>query len=372
MSTDQSKTHVLHLIGSTGLYGAERWILALVGAIDPNLIKSTIVNLVDKKGERSAIVEAAQQRGLDALDFYTGGAFNPLSVFRLARWARKRKVHIMHGHGFKSDAIGLLTARLARCKAMTTPHGWSLEADRRLQFYEKLDRNLLRFMDKVCPLSLDLAEGIKGLASAAKIDLIFNGVDIDEVKAAPAADRTDGDNYLIGYIGQLIARKDLQTLLQAVKLLSAKQPNVRLMMIGDGAKKEDLQEEAKCLGITSQVDFLGFRPDAASYLKIFDVFVLPSLMEGIPRCIMEAMAASLPVVVSDIPGNRCLVSHGETGLIFAPGDSADLVEKITYLMDHPDHAGKMAVSGNRKVEDGYSSRKMAIEYCKLYQELKLL
>lgn len=364
---DNGRMHVFHLIGSTGLYGAERWVLALMRAIDTEKVRCTLVNLADAPGETSLVVAAAQARGLEAFDFDTGGKFNPLAALRLARLAREQGVHIMHGHGFKSDVVGLLTARLAGCKVITTPHGWSFEADKKLQTYEKLDRALFRFMDKVCPLSPELAREIAH--NGDMVRLIFNGVDLDELAAVPAAPRPKDGGFSIGYVGQLIDRKDLPTLLAALPLLSDAELPVRLTVIGDGPKLPVLREEAQRLGVADRVAFLGFRPDAAAHLKTFDAFVLPSLMEGIPRCIMEAMACVIPVVVSDIPGNRDLVTHGETGLLFPVGDSSALAKCLQRLMADRKEAAAMAEAGRRKVEAGFSNRTMAAQYTALYHEL---
>lgn len=360
---------ILHLIGSTGLYGAERWILALLRAMDAARFQATLINLVDDAAVTSALVQSARQRGLTAFDFPTGGRFNPLAAVRLARLMRVEKVDIIHGHGFKSDLLGLLAARISGCRMMTTPHGWSLEADRKLQLYEKLDRWSFRYMDLVCPLSAELAEGISGLVKPSRLRLINNGVDIDEVRAAVSVSAGKSAGFTIGFIGQLIQRKDLMTLLAAVSRLRAAGVDVCLQIIGEGPKREPLQEEASRLGLTGKVEFHGFREDAAAYLKTFDLFVLPSLSEGIPRCLMESMAAGVPLVASDIPGNRNLVIPGESGLLFAPGDSRELAEKIAFMVSHTDEAQRMVQNALAKVEAEFSSRRMAREYSALYTEL---
>lgn len=361
--------HIVHLIGSTGLYGAERWILALLRALDPERVQSTLLNLVDDAGLTSEVVAVARQRGLIAFDFPTGGRFNPFAAFRLARLVRDEKVAIVHGHGFKSDLLGLLTARLAGCRMMTTPHGWSLEQDRKLQLYEKLDRLSFRYMDLVCPLSAELAEGIMGQVHPAKLRLIMNGVDIDEIRGSVAPRTGKRDGFTIGYIGQLIERKDLLTLFNAVSYLQTTGVDVCLKIIGDGLQRNLLQADAARLGLTGKVQFFGFRPDAAVFLNSFDLFVLPSLSEGIPRCLMEAMAAGVPLVASDIAGNRNLVIPGETGLLFAPGDSRELAEKIAFMISYTDEAQRMAQNATAKVAAEFSSRRMAREYTALYTEL---
>lgn len=368
MSQRKKKTHVVHLIGSSGLYGAERWILALMRAMDDRHFRSTLVNLVDREGEQSAVVLAATERGLDAFDFVTGGKFNPFAAVRLARWARNEGVEIFHGHGYKSDLLGMLAAKLAGCRIMTTPHGWSVEKDTKLQLYEKFDRFLFRFMDMVCPLSETLSCDVQKYCTG-NIRLITNGVDLDEVRSSVANTCFDDDSYVIGYVGRLVESKDLVTLLNSVAALSEAGRRVKLVLVGDGDFSCQLKTYAKKMAIDHLVFFAGFRADAACFLRGFDCFVLPSLSEGTPRCVMEAMALNIPVVASDIPGNRILVFHNETGLLFPVGDSRLLSERIAFLMDHSGLAREMAERGNKKVEKEYSNRRMARDYAVVYEGL---
>ena len=360
--------HVIQLIGSTGLYGAERWILALIRAFNPKHIRSTLINLVDAQDEKPEVVNAAHQRGLEGFDFYTGGRFNLGAAVRLARWSRQNRVDIIHGHGFKSDMLGLFSARLAGCKVISTPHGWSLEKDLKLKLYESLDRILFRFMHQVCPLSPDLAKEFKQKSGYSNIRFILNGVDLEEIDAVEGSEKSN-NKFSIGYIGQLIERKNLKTLLQAISMLDNITDKIKLILIGEGALCSKLEYDAENLGIKDKVSFMGFRPDALNFLKTFDIFVLPSLMEGIPRCIMEAMACGVPVLASDIPGNRELVIHGKTGLLFPTGDVNNLTESIRYIINHPDEAKMMATEARTKVENEFSSKRMAAEYAKLYSEL---
>lgn len=366
MKASKSQIRVAHLIGSTGLYGAERWVLALMRAMDGEKFRSILVNLADSDQERSVVVNAARDRGLEAFDFVTGGRFNFMAAVRLARWAREQGIDIIHGHGYKSDLVGLLAAKIAGCRVITTPHGWSVEKDLKLNLYEKLDRYLFRFMDMVCPLSEQLYRDTSSTAKDAR--LIPNGVDIDEIRSAEAL-AYPAAMHVVGYIGRLVKAKDLATLLDAVGHLTASQRRVKLVVVGDGDHAAELKEISKFLGLKDVVDFTGFRSDTGRFLRGFNSFVLPSLSEGTPRCIMEAMALSVPVIASDIPGNRLLVSHQETGLLFPVGDSRKLAECIAFMMDRPDEAQRLALNACKKVEEQFSSRKMAWEYAVVYRDL---
>lgn len=360
---------VVHVIASSGLYGAEKWILALMRAMDSSTLMSTLVNFSDVKNETSAVVLAARERGLDAFDFYTGGAFNPFCIVKFSRWLKSNKIHIVHGHGYKSDFIGLLSARLSGRKIISTPHGWSKESDKKLHFYERLDRFLFRFMDYVCPLSVDLLESVRHCAPHDRLRLILNGVDIDEVGTQAAYPKQQDSAFRIGYVGQLIERKNMPTLIKSLRLLSEEHNEARLIIVGGGPEKGYLQALTKDLGLCDKVDFLGYRKDAVSIMKSFDAFVLPSMLEGIPRCVMEAMAARVPVVASDIPGNRELVQHGVTGMLFSPTDEEALSKSLNYLIRQKGQRILFAENAFELITRNYSNHRMAAEYSHVYSSV---
>lgn len=357
---------IVHLIASSGLYGAEKWIYALMRAMDTSRFSSSLVNLYDAAEGQSAVVTGALERDLDAIDFNTGGSFNPLSVFKLSRWLKHNHIDIVHGHGYKSDIIGLMAGRLAGCTVISTPHGWSKEADKKLMFYETLDRFSFRFMDNICPLSPDLLESVKTSVKPEKLKLIMNGVDIDEIAAQPGLERDDKTILRIGYIGQLIERKNLETLLKAFKRLLDDNIQAELLIVGDGPESTKLKNLARDLGVQHCTHFLGYRKDAISLLKSFDVFVLPSFLEGIPRCLMEAMAAGVPVVASDIPGCRVLVEHDKTGWLYPTVNSEALFLILKSSIDDSSACYTVKLAAKKKIIDNFSNKKMAKDYQWLY------
>ncbi len=357
---------VVHVVGSTGLYGAEQWILALLRYLPADRVEGAIVNLVDEPGETSELVRAAAARGLRAIDLYTGGRYNPQAIVNLARLARAHAYGILHSHGHKADLIALAAARLVRATAMSTPHGWSRERDRRLRVYEAIDRRLLRLFDAVCPLSPDLHDGLRRAGvRERRLRTIVNGVDVDAVDSVSPAAGWRPSCTVVGYVGQLIERKNVECLVRAFDDLVAQRHDLRLVVVGDGPRAGALREMA---GRTSRVEFAGYRADAVALMKTFDLFVLPSWQEGIPRCLMEAMAARVPVIASDIPGNRELVEHGVTGLLFDPANPADLQRAILATVERPERAKRMAERAREVIEHRFSAARMAGEYTALYEE----
>jgi len=310
---------VLQLGSPTGLYGAERWILALVKHLDPHKIHSIVAAVRDEPGLEVPLCREAEKLGCEARVFEALGRFNLSAVRMLRDFIRQNDIHILHTHFYKTDLLGLLAVRGTRCKIVSTPHGWSRKADFKLWCYEMLDRVVFPFFDAVVPLSEDLYLPLKRIPCLnGKLRLIRNGVDLAESDSVtePAFElvewREEGA-FVVGYIGQLIPRKGLDVLLGALALL----PEIpwRLAIVGEGPERQALEEQARSLGIAEGVRFFGFREDRLRFLRGFNVFVLPSRLEGIPRCLMEAMAAGVPVIASDIPGCTALVAHGKTGML---------------------------------------------------------
>jgi len=364
-----SPIRVAHVVGSTGLYGAERWILALLRYLAPDRVQAAVVNLVDEPGQSSDVIGAAAQRGIRAVDLYTGGRFNPAGIFRLARFIGESDYDIIHSHGYKADVLGLLAARLRGARIVSTPHGWSKEQDKRLSLYESLDRLALRLVDYACPLSPELGDDLRSMGvPQRKIRMVLNAVDVDEVdEIAPAMERRPGET-VVGYMGQLIRRKNLDCLITAFGRVAAERADVQLTIVGDGPLSGEMRASLARIGLSRRVRFTGYRADGVAMLKTFDVLVLPSWLEGIPRCVMEAMAAGVPVLASDIAGNRALIEDGETGLLFPPDDPARLAKAIVSMIEQPERAKTMAGRARTKIERSFSAQRMADEYAALYEE----
>ena len=363
------RVRVLHLGSPIGLYGAERWILALVKHLPTDRVESIVGVIRDAPGNAEApICREASQLGLEVIHFDAPGKLSLAAVSAIREFIRSNDIDILHTHGYKTDILGMLAARRTSCKTVATPHGWSVNAGFKLQVYEVLDRLAFSGIDAVVPLSPDILAGLNRLPGVRrKLSLIVNGVDISEVDAAPKPSGSQALGFEIGYIGQLIPRKGIDTLIRAFARIDV--TNKKLVIVGEGPQRSELEALAVELGELEQVSFLGYRPDRLTLLKGFDVFVLPSSLEGIPRCLMESMAARVPVIASNIPGCTDLVDDGVTGVLFDLGDVAALTMALQQLAGDERLRARFAESGRRLVEDRYSATAMADRYTELYQRL---
>src|SRR5262249_36047937 len=146
-------------------------------------------------------------------------------------------------------------------------------------------------------------------------------------------------------------------------------PNKRLCIVGEGPLRKELEHLAEQLGEKDSVSFFGFRDDRICLLKGFDVFVLPSKLEGIPRCLLEAMAANVPVIATDIPGCAALVRHGKTGMLFHVDDQSDLADKLLLLLADSELRNLLTIAARGLVEREHSAKEMAKQYADLYLEI---
>lgn len=364
---------VLQLGSPTPLYGAERWVLALIKHLDPAKVESIVAVIKDAPDLDPPLCREAEKLGFRSKVFNAYGKINFSAVSQLKNFIRENEIDILHTHGYKSDLIGLLAVLGSPCKIVSTPHGWSKQADLKLMGYELLDRCIFPFFDAVVPLSgelfsrLRLVPGING-----NLRLIRNGLDISEIEGAKeiAPELVELKNercFIIGYIGQLIPRKGLDVLLEAASHLGF--DNWRLAIVGEGESRPSLEKQASALGIEDRVRFYGFREDRVAFLKGFDLFVLPSRLEGIPRSMMEAMATGLPVIASDIPGCRDLVAHGRTGLLFPVDDREALTNVIDEMAADVGTRSRLARAGRELIDSRFSAERMATEYAEVYAAL---
>jgi glycosyltransferase involved in cell wall biosynthesis len=367
-----SPLKVLHLGSPTGLYGAERWILALIKHLDPVEVES-IVGVIKAPSHKAPLLREAGSLGFNTVAFEAPGKMSISAIIKLHKFIKDNRIDIINTHFYKTDFLGLIAALGTGCKVISTPHGWSQEADIKLKFYEFLDRSAFPFMDAVVPLSEEIHRPLTHIPFLKKkLMLIENGVDVSEIDEV---DKVDGHIqkwkeqgfFIIGYIGQLISRKNISTLLKA--LGNNNSFKWRLILVGEGEQRKNLEQLAVDLKIDTNVHFLGYRKDRISLLKGFDVFVLPSFLEGIPRCLMEAMAANIPVIASNIAGCRDLITTGKNGILFEPGDHQVLARNIRMLRSNARLSHDLVGDAREVIEDKFSANRMADEYSILYKKI---
>ena len=212
-----------------------------------------------------------------------------------------------------------------------------------------------------------------------KIVYIRNGVDLKDIdyrKPAESPVVRGPDEPLnlpekktIGFIGQMIDRKNVSHLLDVFEKLATSNSGLELVLLGDGISRSKFEAYADKLNSRDRISFLGFQSDPLSYLKTFDLFVMCSTLEGIPRCLMESMAMGVPVAAYDIAGVNQLLEHNKTGLLATLNNKDELYDCCKTLLWDEELANKISTAAAEHINDKFSARRMAIEYTELYQQL---
>jgi glycosyltransferase involved in cell wall biosynthesis len=201
---------------------------------------------------------------------------------------------------------------------------------------------------------------------------ISNAVEPDSVRALAEASVpvpwSREDNLVIGSAGRLTRQKGYTYLLRALPTLLDRVPNARLVLIGEGELRNVLQDEAAALGVSKYILFVGATPNVPGYLRQLDVFVLPSLWEGLPTVILESMICGVPVVASDIPGVRELICHGETGWLVPPADPTALADALADALQDPAERARRARQALPRVAD-FTMGAVAARYAQIYRRI---
>jgi glycosyltransferase involved in cell wall biosynthesis len=364
--------NVLQFICPTGFYGAERWILALAKHMPKESVRCDLATTLEVNSTDLELVRKYREECGETFEIPMKGRFDFSVINKLVELIKKRDIHIIHTHGYKSDILGVLAARKAGIKCIVTPHGFENSTDLKLRLFIWLGCKAMRYADNVVPLSPQLMEdSLRMGVTNNKLVYIQNGVDLSEVEEQRSKINPLKSESVkrIGFIGQMISRKNIFDILNIFDDLSRQYTNLRLVFVGDGDQRNELEEYARNLSCIKNIDFLGFRNDRLELLQSFDLFVMTSTLEGIPRCLMEACAMGIPVAAYNIPGIDQLITHEDSGLLAPPGERDLLKTYWEKLLFNPQYAQQIADNARQYVYKHYSAQRMAREYLDLFKHL---
>lgn len=288
------------------------------------------------------------------------------SLIELIKKIRKNKFDVVHTHSSKTGVLGRLAAKICGVRNVVhTVHGYSFPAAKnKKQYYVFFFMEYISkfFTDKLIVLNKeDYDVSINKLGySKDKVKLVVNA--IDTTKFYPKIDEQDHREVRIVMVGRLWEQKNPMCLLEAFLQLNP-DLNCRLDFIGDGEFRGQIEQMITANNKNESVRVLGWKDNVHDLLRGYDVFVLPSLWEGMPLAILEAQASGLPCIVSDIPGNNHLVLDSDNGFLFKSNDTLDLKEKLLTLINNKTLRRNMSYRAREIIEESYSmsARRSVIE-----------
>jgi len=207
-----------------------------------------------------------------------------------------------------------------------------------------------------------------------KVTVVCNAVDLDRYpapidRAKVRAELGFGPSaHLMTMVGTFKRQKGHRYLVAAAAALAPRFPTLHILLVGDGGLADRVREQVRAAHVSDHVHFLGTRRDVPELLSASDSFVLPSLWEGLPVALTEAMASGLPVIATDVSGTSQIVTDGESGLLVPPGDEEALAEAIDRLLSDPALASEMAASGRERIAASYGARAQAEHLADLFRQ----
>jgi glycosyltransferase involved in cell wall biosynthesis len=336
--------------------------------------------------ERVAEELGIRPRYLSVLQREISPVADTVSVTRLLRLIRELRPDVLHTHTAKAGAVGRVAALLAgdaRPKVVVhTFHGHVLRGyfgPARTEAFRRLERVLARSTDVLIAVSPEVRDDLVdlGVAPAAKIAVVRLGLDFDARLAAPAHAREtlrrdlgiDADAFLVAWLGRMTEIKRVDDLLRAFADLHARKESAELLVAGDGPLRGRLEELAAELGIADRTHFIGFREDVGSVYAAADAVALTSANEGTPVSVIEAQAAGVPVVSTDVGGVRDVVRDGISGFVVPPGDLAALAHRLESLGDDRELRSRLGSAGRERARARYGVPRLISDLDLLYREL---
>ena len=364
--------NILHLISSGGRYGAENVVLDLAESLQGLGCKPILGLFHNRHRPNTEIADLARERGVTVEIIPCDGRLDWKAVRAIRRCVETHQVDLIHTHGYKANFFGWVARRKLGIPVVATIHIWS-RRNVYLHLYTILDQLILRWFDKAIGVSDEIVSSLRRARIAPeRIDKVSNGIHVEMFEgAAPAlADRIGKkDRVVVGMVSRLLPEKGVEYFVRAAQQVQAICPQAFFVLVGDGLEAPRLKALARELGIEDRVLFAGQRSDMPNVYASLDIFVLPSLNEGMPLVILEAMAAKRAVIATRIAGIPEIIQHEKTGLLIEPGQINPLRDSIVRLITDEGLRGRLADEGYARVRQFHSREAMSRSYLHLYQSL---
>ena len=365
--------NIVHLTDSPFFGGPERQMLGLAMHL-PRRFRTSVLCFRD---HQSAVpfVEQLAAAGIEAEMLRHA---NPRFLAVLAGIvAELRKWHAdaLVCHGYKADLLGWMAARRVGIPVISVSRGWTGHTWK-VRLNEALDRRILRHMDRVVCVSEGQSSKVQRAGiSADRIRVIRNAIDLSRFRKDSQRGGAlhglfkDPLEQIVIAAGRLSPEKGFDHLVQAARLVTIKSPSTGFVLVGKGPDREKLEQQVRAAGLADRFVFAGFRSDVDELIRSAAILAQSSLTEGLPNVVLEACAAGVPVVATDVGGTREVVTEGENGHLIPSGDPRVMATRLLDLLGDPARRQEMGDRGRDKVAREFSFAQQSTRYEALFEEV---
>jgi len=366
----EKKIKILHVLDSLGVGGMERVVIDVVNHLDQSRFDH-VVCCISRKGAAAGHLREETR----CVDLGKGAGADYLAPVKIARLINEEAPDIIHTQSWSGVDAAMAKMMTRAARLVHSEHGRNYPHIHSEPLKRKVARRCLYHLsDAVFAISAEVRDYYcreTGFPSE-RMRIIPNGVDLRRIDRADGGARAElgigPEDFVVGTVARLDTTKDTITLARAFAKLYRlrRERNLKLLIVGDGDQKSVIENFTAEQGLGAAVIFTGLRHDAPRLYGAMDVFALPSLSEGLPLTVLEAMAARAPVVATNVGALPELVEEGGTGFLIEPKDDLALAERLARFYSEPELARRFGDAARRKVEREYSLELMLRRYADLY------
>jgi glycosyltransferase involved in cell wall biosynthesis len=369
---------VLHIIDSGGLYGAEIMLLNLAKEQIRLGIHSVIGSIGELNIEAKPLEVEARKRNLEIKLFRMNPGMNIRGIQSILDYIREGGFDLIHTHGYKGNVLlGFIPRKIRKFPIISTVHGYTgMKLFSKMTVYELLDTISHRFIDRAVLVNCAMLKKFRNsIRTGVRYSVVNNGIDLNhspmiyESSFNKEIESFSMNSFTIGSIGRLSKEKGFEYLIHALKRMKESGVDAKLVLIGDGPERTNLEKLVSICGLTERVFFTGYLENAMQYISNFDAYVISSLTEGLPITLLESMLAKTPVVSTNVGGIPDVIRNEKEGLLVPSCQSEILSNAITRIYEDRNLAERLVKNAYERIHEHYSSKKMAMEYLAIYKEL---
>jgi glycosyltransferase involved in cell wall biosynthesis len=362
---------VIMLRSSNGFYGAERVIVGLSEVLPSMGWDAELWVLATEDGSHQPLIDQAEDAGISTVLFPCGERLDLSTISGMRRRLAESGADVVHSNDVKSNFYARLATKGMRGKLVSTLHGWTSHT-KVMRSYEYLDRLVLRKFDAVISVTDEIARSMNN--RVRRLEVIENGVDTRKFTPENRGFGktywgTPDGAYLFGILARLTIEKGHSELLSAFQAVCEKSPRAHLMITGSGPELASIESRIDALGLSEKVALVPAHMDVDRALRDLDCYVSPSLTEGMPMVVLEAMASGIPVIATNVGAVAAMLGAGG-GIVVEPKDTDALSRAMEAAISQPDRMRRMADVARERVVDQFSLHKQVREHACLYDSLR--
>ena len=350
------EVRVMHIRASNFFGGPEKQVVEHMRLLKRTQVQPLLCSF-HEKGDETELVGRARALGIRTFSVPCRSAYDPAQILRLRKIFSSEKPELVCTHDYRSTFLSLIARARLPVRQIAFLRGITKE-NLKVSLYYKMENWFLKRMDHVVVVSKEQQNllVLQGLP-VYKVSLVPNAVEIEQDSTPSTLLSKFRGKTIIATAGRLSPEKGHEYLIAAMPRVIAGRRDAVLVLFGDGPLRDRLTRLAERVGCANSIHFLGYVPGFSSFLKDIDLFVLPSLMEGLPNALLEALAAAKPVVATTVGGVPEIVANGKTGLLVSPRDSGQLAGAMIELLSDPGFASALGQAGQDAIRKSYSFEK---------------